>query len=330
MLKKTSRRTWQKVPRGLMWVFLFSAVGCVMTTLADTTTPEIREITSVGGSFRCAQLQRAGDAVVTVDTMLAGVPAILRVPRHISRPPIVLWHGFGAPASERALMEALPLDDVPAVKVYPGLPLFGARAPAGGNKELARRQSRDFATLLFKPAVVGAADELSSVVAALEQHGCMTSGQRIGLFGFSGGGAAALITLIQGKVAVSAAVLVNASTGLNASVDALQRAMHRPYAWTPASRALADETDAVRHAAGIARGNPPPALLIVQGDADTVLTSKPAIALHDALLPYYRRTYGDARLRLVLVPRMPHGWTDDKTAATELRHQAAAWFVRYP
>ena len=172
--------------------------------------------------------------------------------------------------------------------------------------------------MLFKPAVVGAADELSSVVAALEQHGCMTSGQRIGLFGFSGGGAAALITLIQGKVAVSAAVLVNASTGLNASVDALQRAMKQPYAWTPASRALADETDAVRHAADIARGNPPPALLIVQGDADTVLTSKPAIALHDALLPYYHRTYGDARLRLVLVPRMPHGWIDDKTAATEL------------
>jgi hypothetical protein len=84
-----------------------------------------------------------------------------------------------------------------------------------------------------------------------------------------------------------------------------------------------------RHAADIARGNSPPALLIVQGDADTVLTSKPAIALHDALLAYYRRTHGDARLELVLVPRMRHGWTDDKTAATELWYQTAAWFVRY-
>ncbi len=44
--------------------------------------------------------------------------------------PIVLWHGFGPPASEQALMEALPLDEVPAVKVYLGLPMFGSRAPA--------------------------------------------------------------------------------------------------------------------------------------------------------------------------------------------------------
>ena len=138
MLEKTSRRTWQKVPRGLSWIFLLSAVGCVTPTVADTSAPAVREITDVGESFRCAPFQRTGDAVVTVDTMLAGVPAILRVPRHISRPQIVLWHGFGAPASERALMEALPLDDVPAVKVYPGLPLFGARVSAGGNKELAR------------------------------------------------------------------------------------------------------------------------------------------------------------------------------------------------
>lgn len=156
----------------------------------------------------------------------------------------------------------------------------------------------------------------------------MTSGQRIGLFGFSAGGAAALIALIQGKVAVSAAVLVNASTGLNASVEALQRVMKQPYAWTPASHALADDTDAIRHAAAIARGNPPPALLIVQGDADTVLTSKPAMALHDALLPYYRTAHG-ARLGFVLVPGMSHGWIDDKAATTELRREAAAWFARY-
>jgi hypothetical protein len=37
-------------------------------------------------------------------------------------------------------MEALPLDDVPAVKVYLGLPLFGARAPSGGPGELVQLQ----------------------------------------------------------------------------------------------------------------------------------------------------------------------------------------------
>lgn len=304
-------------------------VACVSPALAHATAPTIRAVAEVGASFRCDQVARAGDDVVTLDTLLAGVPATLRVPRRVSRPPIVLWHGFGPPASERALMEALPLDEVPAVKVYLGLPLFGARAPAGGNKELARRQSQDFAMQLFKPTVVGAADELPSVIAALEQHGCMTSGQRIGLFGFSAGGAAALVALIQGKVAVSTVVLVNASTGLNASVDALQRAMKQPYAWTRASRALADDTDAVRHAADIARGSPPPALLIVQGDADTVLTPKPAMALHDALLPCYRTAHSDARLGFVLVPGMPHGWNRDQAAITELRRETAAWFVRH-
>jgi hypothetical protein len=42
---------------------------------------------------------------------------------HVTKPPIVLWHGLGPPASEGDLMSALPLDDVAAVKVYLGLPL---------------------------------------------------------------------------------------------------------------------------------------------------------------------------------------------------------------
>jgi hypothetical protein len=50
------------------------------------------------------------DGVVTLQTTLAGVPALLRVPKVITKPPIVLWHGFGPPASESALMKALPLD----------------------------------------------------------------------------------------------------------------------------------------------------------------------------------------------------------------------------
>ncbi len=310
-----------------MW--LIGTVGCAATARADTPAPAVRELTDAGASFRCAQIRHTGGDVVTVDITLAGVPAILRIPRHVTRPPIVLWHGFGPPASERALMAALPLDDVAAVKVYLGLPLFGARAPAGGNRELGRRQARDFAMLLFKPIVMGAADELPAVVAALGQHGCMAAGQRIGLFGFSAGGAAALIALMQGKVAVSAAVLVNASTGLNASVDAWRRAMKMPYAWTPASRVLADRTDAVRHAADIARGNPPPALLIVQGDADTVLTPQPALALHDALLPWYRKSKNHARLGFDRVPGMPHGWTEDGTAAAEVGRVTADWFMRY-
>src|SRR5262249_32918078 len=76
------------------------------------------------------------DGLQVVSTEPAGVPAILRIPARTQKPPIVLWHGFGPPASEQALLQALPLDDVPAAKVYLGLPLFGKRAPAGGVDEL--------------------------------------------------------------------------------------------------------------------------------------------------------------------------------------------------
>jgi hypothetical protein len=104
---------------------------------------------------------------MTVQTTLAGVPAILRVPKAIRKPPIVLWHGLGPPASESELMKALPLDDVPSVKVYLGLPLFGARAPSDGAESLARRQAEDYAYRIFEPVVVGAAKELPAVLKAL-------------------------------------------------------------------------------------------------------------------------------------------------------------------
>lgn len=294
-----------------------------MTTVAHARVPSVHAAHVDGASFTCRHAARSGRDVEVVNTTLAGVPAILRVPGKIAKPPIVLWHGFGPPASPQALMDAMPLDGVPSVKVYLGLPLFGARAPAGGVKELIRRQKQDFAKLLFKPSVVGAAEELPAVVTALEQRGCMTPKDRIGLFGFSAGGASALIVLEQHKVAVGAAIVLNASTGLNASVNALERVTEQKYAWTPAARMLGQQTDAIRHAEQIARGNPPPALLIVQGADDTVLTSQPATALYKALLPWYKNP--PKRLRLQLLPGVSHGWTDGGTAE-EVRRVSAVWF----
>jgi dienelactone hydrolase len=298
------------------------ALSCTAIA-AHARAPSVDAARGDDAGFACTHKTRSGAGIETVATTLAGVPAILRVPVHATRPPIILWHGFGPPASPSALMDALPLDEVPSVKVYLGLPLFGARAPVGGVKELIRRQKQDFAKLLFKPSVVGAAEELPAVVAALERRGCMTAKDRIGLFGFSAGGASALIALEQHKVAVGAAIVLNASTGLDASVAALERVTRQRYAWTPAARALGKRTDAIRHAADIARGNPPPALLIVQGADDTVLTPRPATALYKALLPWYENS--PKRLRLQLLPGVSHGWTDAGTLA-KLRSLSAAWF----
>lgn len=279
------------------------------------------------GGFRC-RTSVEPQSVVTINTTLAGVPATLRMPKLIAKPPIVLWHGFGPPDSEPALMEALPLDEVPAVKVYLGLPLFGARAPVGGNEDLVRRQTEDFASLLFEPAVMGAATELPAVLKALEGLGCLESGDEIGLFGFSAGGAAALFVLAEAQVPVSSAVILNASTGLNASIRALESATKRPYTWTESARDLAKRSDAVGRAAEIATGDPPPALLIIHGRDDTMLPPQIAVALHEALLPSYRSDAAQQRLQLMVVSRMPHAWTGTGTVE-ELRKSVAAWFNQY-
>jgi dienelactone hydrolase len=269
-----------------------------------------------------------GKSVRSVKTTLASTPALLRIPRSITRPPIILWHGYGPPASESALMDALPLDEIPAVKVYLGLPLFGERLPAAGAAELGRRQSTDFASLLFEPSVLGAADELPAVLHALQARGCSKAGDKVGLFGFSAGGAAVLYALAEHEIPVSAAVTINASTGLNASVAALERATQHPYAWTEHAREIAKRSDAPGRAGDIASGKPPPALLIVHGEQDAMLTPQVANALNDALAPYYEKSHAERRLQLSIVPGVAHTWAD-ASHIEALRKSIAAWFERY-
>lgn len=278
-------------------------------------------------AFDCG-VAAPGDRPAVVATRLAGVPAILRIPRVIGKAPIVLWHGFGPPAGERALMAALPLDEVPAVKVYLGLPLFGARSPPGGTDEMIRRQTRDVATLVFEPVVMGAARELPRVVRALRRRHCMAQDQKIGLFGFSAGGAAVLVALARRQPVVGRAVTLNASTGLDASIAAFEHATGQSYRWTPRARSLARRSDAVIHAADIAAGHPPVALLLIQGADDGTVSPAAAVRLHDALTPYYRRDHAQSRLRLTVIPRLSHAWAAPRADA-RLEREIASWFNRY-
>jgi dienelactone hydrolase len=258
---------------------------------------------------------------------LNGVPGLLRVPGVVTKPTILLWHGFGPPASERALMEALPLDDVAAIKVYLGLPLFGQRAPPGGLDEIAARQKKDMPSLIFEPVVMGAAKELPAILSALKDRGCMGPNDKIGLFGFSAGGAAALFALAEREVPIGAAVTVNASTGLSASVAAYERATKQTYGWTASAKEIAKRSDAAGRAVDIASGKPTPALLIVHGADDSMLGTQTAEALYQALLPLYRKSGNEARLRLQIEPGMTHAWTQAGTA-DELRRSIGAWFNR--
>ena len=265
----------------------------------------------------------------TVEMTLAGVPAILRVPASIRKPPIVLWHGLGPPASESDLMKDLPLDDVPAVKVYLGLPLFGARAPAAGAESLAQRQSQDYALKIFDPVVVGAARELPTVLNELHKLGCLRTHDKVGLFGFSAGGAAVLVALMDPKAPVSVAVTINAPSGLRSAVVAFERATKQPYAWSDASRQLAERTDAAQHASLIAgSASQPRALLLLQGADDNMIAPADAISLAEALRPVFQRSGSEQRLRLTVAPGISHNWADPRTIE-QVRTEVGDWFNRH-
>jgi predicted esterase len=261
---------------------------------------------------------RARVATVTLD----GVPAVLRVPPQVTQPPVLLWHGFGPPESEEKLMSALPLDEVPAVKVYLGLPLFGSRAPAGGMQDLARRQQEDVALQVFEPIVIGAVKELPKVVKALAEGGCMRAGEPVATIGFSAGGAAVLAALAERRVPINAAVTLNASTGLSESVGAYERATGRSYEWSQRSRALAARSDAVKRAADIARGTP--ALLLIHGADDPMLRLESAQKLYDALRPLYMRAGAESRLQLNIVAGLQHAIAPPSTAQS-LNERIGRW-----
>jgi fermentation-respiration switch protein FrsA (DUF1100 family) len=216
---------------------------------------------------------------------------------------------------------------VPAIKVYLGLPLFGKRAEAGGIDALKRRQETDVGLRVFEPVVVGAAKELPSVLEALRSEGCATAGEAIGLFGFSAGGAAVLYALAERNVPIGSAVVLNASTGLSASIAAYEHATGKSYAWNDAARDLARRTDAVGRARDIAAGHPPPAVLIVQGTEDAMLTPALATALHAALSPLYKGADAD-REQLMLLNGVSHNVTDP-AGIDDLRKRIGAWFNRY-
>ncbi|HEY8509882.1 MAG TPA: zinc ABC transporter substrate-binding protein [Steroidobacteraceae bacterium] len=294
---------------------LYAALAADATNAADSAVRDCARLVSPASAS-------AGPRVARVT--LNGVPAILRIPPRVRQSPVLLWHGFGPPDSEEQMMQALPLDEVPAVKVYLGLPLFGSRQLPGGMQELAKRQQEDVALRVFEPIVFGAAEELPGITKALTEGQCMRSGEPVALVGFSAGGAAVLIALAERSVPIDAAVTLNASTGLSDSVAAYERAIGRSYAWSPRARALADRSDAVKRYADIARDTP--ALFLIHGQQDSMISSQSVEKLHDVLHPLYRKAGTEARLRLSLVPELQHSIAPPEIAQT-INRDVAQWLL---
>lgn len=311
------------------FILQMQIIACALIAFASfSSSANAREramnSTLESAELSCSSLRTSTDEPLTVKTQLGEVPALVRVPPRITKPPILLWHGFGPPNNHQALMEALPLDEVPALKVYLTLPLFGDRAPEGGMEEIARRQTQDYGLLLFEPAVIGAARELAGIVKELEHRKCLRHDEGIGLLGFSAGGAAVLFALTERTVPVRAAVTLNAPTGLATSIEALERVTKRAYEWTQRSRDLAKLADAVRRAPEIAAGDPPPALLLWHGAADRIITADDTARLHQSLQPLYAAAGHSDRLKLVLAGKGTHKFTHPEVLG-DLRDSIASW-----
>lgn len=251
---------------------------------------------------------------------IAGVPLLLRPPANRDRhtPLVLLWHGFGSPNCEADVAEALPLEHVEAWKAYLGLPLFGQRSV--GVEDLMRRQMEDYVLQLLLPVVEQAVQELPKVVKGLRSHCDLASNSPLGLFGFSAGGLAALLTLAESHLPIQAVVLAGVTKDLSAAVATYERftqssyemlkeqypRLKPEYEWSEESEVVRTRLDFVAHSKGIAQRDPLPAILFVHGAQDEAFNLDDVETLHDALKTQYQQINHPEKLSMMVFQHLRH------------------------
>ncbi len=242
-----------------------------------------------------------------------GVPVLIVRPKVVlpGTQLVVLFHGFGPPASPRSLARALPLEKLPAVLAYVNLPLVADRLPAGGIEELKRVQEKNFVNGLFFPSIHGASAELPMIVREVAAEYHLDVGSGIGLFGFSAGGAAALLALMESDVPVAAAAILNAPLSVNDNVRNWERALHRRFQWDAAARKAADRYDVERRAGRIADRKPLPALLLMRGGADESFDAESVRRATSALQMAYRKQNEENKFAVKVFPGLGHNFGPD-------------------
>lgn len=266
-----------------------------------------------------------------------GVP-FLAFPPPIPRPsvPVVVgWHLMDPPRTEAAFAAALPLRGLNAWRVYLGLPMCGARLPAGGVEELTQRGYQDAVLNLQGPIASQAAQEFPAALDELRARLGLGDGP-LGLFGGLMGAAVAQLVLVETAPAagltVQAAVLVSPLTRLRPAVDALGRRFGVQYPWGPESLDVAHRLDFAARADEFASAGQPAVRLVVGADDDNEGFLRPAEQLRSALTTAYA---DPARVDLIVVPAMAHALAEEPgvdpapqsaAAATVDRH-AVHWFT---
>lgn len=235
-----------------------------------------------------------------------GVPFLAVPPPvpHLAAPVVVAWHLMDPPRTEAAFAAALPLRGLNAWRIYLGLPMCGARLPAGGADELMRLGYEDAVLNLQGPIATQAAQEFPAALDELRDRLDLAD-QPLGLVGGSMGAAVAQLVLVEAApatgLAVHAAVLVSPLTRLRPAVDALGRRFGVQYPWGPASLDVARRLDFAARATEFAHAGGPAVRLVVGAADDAEGFLQPAEQLRAALTAVYA---DPARVDLVVVPGM--------------------------
>ena len=270
---------------------------------------------------------------------VGGVPVLISRPGVVNPNTrlVVLYHGFGPPQNPRALAEVLRLEGLDAILAFVNLPMVADRMPAGGRDELLRVQKEDFVNGFFFRSISGATAELQQIVKELNATYDLDADKGIGLFGFSAGGAAALLALLESDVPITATVIVNAPMSVMQNVENWQRTLKRQFEWDNASRKAASRYDVELQADKIAERKILPALLMVQGDADKQLAIEPARRAFEALKQRYVGRGEAERIQFEVIHGLAHnfgpgsGATGSAQASIdlEIEQKTKHWFERF-
>jgi hypothetical protein len=265
----------------------------------------------------------------------AGVPFIAVPPttRRPDAPVVAIWHLLDPPSTEAAMAAALPLVGVNAWRIYLGLPLTGARLPEGGFDELMRRGYEDAVRLLHGPIVTGGAEEFPAAYAELAERFGFGEGPLAVVGGSAGAGVAGLV-LVEGRIPVSAAVLISPLLDLRLAVAAAERRFGVTYPWTPEGEAIADRLDIAGRAGAIASTHGHPAILSIVGADDDAEFHEAAAGVRDALACV---APDPERLGIEVVSGMGHAFAEapgvdaapQTRDAIEVDRLASVWLRRH-
>jgi predicted esterase len=210
----------------------------------------------------------------------AGVPYVLRPPAtpRADAPLVLAWHLMDAPHTEQAFAAALPLAGLDAWRLYPGLPMCGARSP--GFEEIMRLGREEPVLNLHGAVNAAAVAELPALLDAVRAEHGVGDGP-IAVAGGSAGAGIAGAAIVEDVVDARAAVLVSPLLVLRPVVAELATFFGMDYRWTPESEAVADRMDLVARSGEL--GDVPVRCIVGAQDAAEAFLD-PAARLRDLLV----------------------------------------------